>query len=939
MPRRSRLAGVLMLTVAVLVASLPRSAFAGRLDAIVARVTEKSRAQGTSAKERKAYKALKKTLRKPNPKGLLSQDAAKLLAVAAAVRAKLANDQTLAGLLETALDEASHELSGLPDTVAEEIDKLASPTDRQNVEKRALDGYAAWLEGRSQRGSAREAAKVFIKAAKIYEAALKLAQKRLKKQGEPLPTTMTPDPQRVYTFVGSGAPGFNGDGRPARRSSLYYVEEMAFAPDGRLVILDWNNHMVRRLKSDGTLERLCGSGVPGDSEGEPLATALNHPSSLTFGPDGRIFLAAWHNHKVKVYDETGSAPVVYTIAGGTQGNAGADGTPATDARYNLLPGILRIPNGDLLTIDAANQVIRRVALSTPLMAVNIAGVTVETGPISRFAGITGQSGVTGDGGDKLSAKLAFSKAQDAEPDGRMARDAEGSIYVVSGIAHVIRKIDANGIITTFAGDGTAGFSGDGGPANQAQLDRPSDVAVGSDGSVYISDANNHVIRKVANGIISTFAGLGKTSGAPAEGVTLADARFNRPGGLEFDANGNLLVADRYNNVIRVITSAAPGSLQVPITPYVLPLPARGAPPAKGASGTIDTYAGSGTLGFNGDNKALDTHLYWPQDMTVDPSTGPGSGEVYFLDWNNHRVRKVGNDGNIVTVIGSGELGDTVGPAESARMNHPTDLAFHPLDGALWVAAWHTDKILRLNGSDHTIAYMAGAGRGFHGDGGPASAAIMNLPSSVKFDAAGNWYVGDEGNRRVRFVDAATNVITTLAGTGQEDPLNDDGPAANAGLAFPVGQSAQPGGRVALSPDDRYLYVADSNHHRVRRIDLQSADKIITTIAGNGAAGLSGDGGPATSAQLNSPVDVDCDAAGNVYVADRDNHAIRKIDVATGTITSIAGVGTEGYAGDKGPASAAHLRTPSGVFVVRSGAQAGRIYIADTYNGVLRVIWE
>jgi sugar lactone lactonase YvrE len=182
-------------------------------------------------------------------------------------------------------------------------------------------------------------------------------------------------------------------------------------------------------------------------------------------------------------------------------------------------------------------------------------------------------------------------------------------------------------------------------------------------------------------------------------------------------------------------------------------------------------------------------------------------------------------------------------------------------------------------------------------------------------------------------------MSTLAGTGVANPLNDDGPALQAGLDFPVGQSAQPGGRVALSPDDRYLYVADTNHHRVRRIDLQSADKTITTIAGNGTEGYSGDGLAATSAQLSSPVDVDCDAAGNVYIADRDNHAIRRVDVATGVITTVAGTGVLGYSGDKGPAAAATLNFPSGIFIERTGDRAGRMYIADTYNSVVRVMWE
>lgn len=910
------------------------------LDTIIAHCQTQASDPATPASMRKRYTALDRILKKADPKNLLSRRIAKMEAIAKALKKKLAADQTMAAMLNDVLDTAAHDVETQPDGVSIELGELSSTTTRDKFEKKALAIYQAWVTERGARADQATKARHLRRLAKRYEALLGSAQKSVQKQGGPAPVTVEADANKVYTYVGTGAPGFNGDGREARRSSLYFVEEMAFAPDGTLVILDWNNHMLRRLKADGTLERICGSGVPGDSEGDPMQTALNHPSSVAFDADGRIFIAAWHNHKVKVYDPRGPTARVYTIAGTTQGNAGADGSLATDAKYNLLPGILRLPNGDLLTADAANQVIRKVALSTPSEAVNVAGVTVETGPISRFAGTTGQTGITGDGGDKLSAKLAFSKAQDAEPDGRMQRDAAGNIYVVNGVMHVIRKIAPDGVITTFAGNGTAGYSGDGGQATAAQLNRPSDIALGADGSVFISDSNNHVIRKVAtDGVITTFAGTGTTPGKPVDGESIATALFDRPAGLEIDAHGNLFVADRYNSVIRVITSAAPGGLKVPVAPYVLPLPERGVPPTKSTAGTIDTYAGSGTLGFNGDHKALDTNLYWPQDVTVDPSTGVGGGELYLLDWNNHRVRKVGSDGNLVTIAGSGELGDTTGPAESVRMNHPTDLAFNPQDGALWIAGWHTDKILRLDPSAHTISYQAGGPRNFAGDGGPPSAALLNIPSSVKFDAAGNWFVADEGNRRIRAVTLNNNQINTIAGTGNEDPLNDDGPAALASLAFPVGQSAQPGGRIALSPDDRYLYIADTNHHRVRRIDLQSVDKTITTVAGTGSAGFSGDGGDAKAAQLASPVDVDCDADGNLYIADRDNHAIRKVTVATGVITSLVGDGTEGFRGDGGPSTAARLRSPSGLFVVRSGAQAGRIYISDTYNGVIRVIWE
>ena len=718
------------------------------------------------------------------------------------------------------------------------------------------------------------------------------------------------------------------------------MEEIKFGPDGRLYILDWNNHMLRRMEADGTLSRVCGSGIPGDSEGDPLLTQLNHPSAVDFDASGRVYMAAWHNHKVKVYDPTGPSPTVYTVAGTIQGNSG-DGGAATAAKFNLLPGVLMPPaghpfgGGDLLATDAANQCVRVIKLaSAPATATNVAGVEVPTGTVERMWG-TGVQGHDGDDGPAANARLGFSKAQNAESDGRMTMDADGNVYLVSGVEHVIRKIATDGTITTVAGNGTPGYSGDGGQATSAQLDFPSDVAVASDGTLYVSDQLNNVVRRIApGGIISTFVGDGSgAAGYEGDGGTPDLVKLHRPTGLELDAAGNLWICDKGNSVIRVVAGAAPGGLQVPRTPYTLPVASLGKPPRKGPAGTIDTYAGTGNSSFSGDGRpARETDFYWPQDVTVQP----GTGLLYVVDWNNHRIRRVEDDGKVQTVVGVGELGDTYGPALQVRMNHPTDISFHPLNGDLYVATWHTDKVKRLLSSTNDLVAVnkPDGKRTFSGDGGLVSAAELNLPSSVKFDSAGDMFIGDAGNRRVRRVDAGTQFIATVVGTGAAGFSGDGGQGVDATLNLPVGQSAQPAGKVCVDPTDRYVYVADTDNHRVRRLDTQTG--IITTFAGNGTADYAGDGGQATDASLASPVDVDCDAAGNVYICDRDNHAVRKVDVGTGVITTVAGSGNSGYEGDGGAATAARLYLPSGIFVDRS---LGRLFVADTFNSVVRVVWE
>jgi sugar lactone lactonase YvrE len=960
---------------AVLAACLAASAWAhddNVLDLEALETYAAQRVVETQGGEKAVYRAWKQLSGKlgKSADGKLAKDLGKLASLSKAANVVLADDAQLRTLLDSAIEDADQKLAAEPDAVATLIGQIRKDSARDRVTKAVLAARDLHDEGRlagTQQDEKTEL-KLWKKSNAGFVKARKLANQAINGQGGPLPQFKTPAPKRVYTVVGRGEGGFNGDGREARRTLLYFVEECRIGPDGLLYILDWNNHMLRRRTADGRIERLCGSGTPGDSEGAPMTTNLNHPSSLVFDgvPGGKVFLAAWHNHKVKVYDPVGGqggTPTVYTIAGTIQGGgtdiASGDGGLATLGKFNLLPGVVRLPSGDLLVADAGNEVVRHIDLTPGTDAPNLVGTTVHTGTVTRFAGTRGTPGITGDDGDRLACTLNFSRAQNADPDGRMELSPDGNtLYVICGQGHCIRAINmTTGVITRFAGTGTGGYAGDDGQAKDAQLNRPSDIAVAADGTVYISDAGNNVIRKVApDGTITTFAGATDGSAGPAaDDIALADVKFAHPAGLELDADGNLYVCDRENSVIRVITSDTPGtSLVLPIVPFELPAASQGGPPAKGATGTIATYAGhapdaEGTnaalmeanafhLGFNGDGRlARDTDMYWPQDLAVDPAASPSL--VHIVDWNNHRIRRIEDDGTITTIVGSGRLGDQGGEGPDAKLNHPTDITFHPTTGELWIAAWHTDKILRLDGTTNAIVYMAGGRRAFTGDGLSATTAEMNLPSSVKFTANGDWYIGDEGNQRVRWVTHDTNIIDTLAGNGVEAFAGDDGPAKNASINLPVGQEAQPAGRICISPDEHWLYIADTDNNRVRRVDLTVPERTITTYAGNGTKDYTGDDGQATAAALSFPSDVDCDAAGNLYIADRDNHVIRRVDAVTKVITTFAGSGVAGFSGDGGAATGAMLNAPAGLFVMRAGPTAGRVYVADTYNGIVRVIWE
>lgn len=360
-------------------------------------------------------------------------------------------------------------------------------------------------------------------------------------------------------------------------------------------------------------------------------------------------------------------------------------------------------------------------------------------------------------------------------------------------------------------------------------------------------------------------------------------------------------------------------------------PAPGQPLPKGDAGTIDTYVGNGLRAYDEEGlPARETALYWPLDMAVDPR----DGLLLVCDSNNHRVRRLDADGRLRTVIGSGYLGASEGPALEADIHHPSEIVFEPGTGALVVAGWHSEVVHRLDRETGLVAFIAGDHYGYAGDGGPVEDAQFSYPVDVEFGADGSWYVSDQANRRIRRVDGATGIVTTLAGTGEPGDEGDGGPAAQARIALEAGENLDAGGKLALDPTGRILYLADTDNHRVRGIDLESGH--IFAVAGTGAPGYDGDGGPAADAQLSSPADVDCDAQGNVYIADRGNDAVRRVDVTTGAITTVAGSGESGYRGDGGPAAQARLDSPAGVFVDRA---RGRLYVADTGNSVIRVVWE
>ncbi|MEU7022642.1 RICIN domain-containing protein [Streptomyces sp. NPDC046203] len=331
---------------------------------------------------------------------------------------------------------------------------------------------------------------------------------------------------------------------------------------------------------------------------------------------------------------------------------------------------------------------------------------------------------------------------------------------------------------------------------------------------------------------------------------------------------------------------------------------------------INTVAGTGVAGFSGDNgPAVAAQLRNPYEVAVD-----ATGTLYVSEFNNHRIRRIAPDGKITTIAGTGTKGFSgdCGLALSAQLNVPRGVAVDGM-GTVYIADSENHQVRKVT-TDGRICTVAGTGtKGFGGDGGPATAAQLDGPYGVAVDGMGTVYIADHNNRRIRKV-TADGRISTIAGTGTAGSAGDGGPAVAAQLRTPRGVE------VGRAGD---LYIADEGSHRVRRI---TADGRIDTVAGTGTKGFGGDGGPATAAQLGGPFGVTVDSAGTLYVAEFNNHRIRRI-TPDGKIDTVVGTGTGDFGGDEGPATAAQLNKPIGIAVDRSGA----LYIADHANHRVRRI--
>ncbi|HSP89611.1 MAG TPA: hypothetical protein VLN08_01830, partial [Vicinamibacterales bacterium] len=337
--------------------------------------------------------------------------------------------------------------------------------------------------------------------------------------------------------------------------------------------------------------------------------------------------------------------------------------------------------------------------------------------------------------------------------------------------------------------------------------------------------------------------------------------------------------------------------------------------AGAQSGIISTVAGTGAYEASGDGgPATAAGIHPPYGLALD-----AEGNLYIAAYGAHRIRKISAaTGIITTVAGTGEVGASGdgGLATLAQLNAPVGVAIGP-DGDLYISEVEGARVRRVDGATGIITTVAGTGvKGYNGDGIAATAAQLHSPWGVAVDGSGHLYIADNASHRIRKVDAASGLISTYAGDGVYSYYGDGGLATAAAIRHPLGIGLDATGN---------LYVADYGNSRIRTVT--AATGIISTVAGNGSAGFAGDGGPATAASFSYPYDVQVDLAGNLYIADAQNYRIRYVSAATGLISTVAGSGVQGYSGDGALATAAALDTPIGIAV----GPADGFYISDYGN--------
>ncbi len=821
----------------------------------------------------------------------------------------------------------------------------------------------------------------------------------------------------ISTIAGNGYPGFNGDGGQATTAELNGPSAVAISNSGIVYIVDYTNNRIRKINSSGIISTLAGNGTSGYSGdgGQATAAELTFPSGVAVDASGNVYFSEQNNNVIRKVSIGG---IISTFAGNgyeagtTNGGYSGDGGIATNAELWSPTGVAIDGSGNVYIADNGNERTREV---------NINGIitTVAGGGSNPYFG-----------GDGVAATSIYLTPQ------CVAADAAGNLYITAtNNWGSIYKVNTNSVITFIAGSDDLGFSGDGGPSTDAEIFTPMGIAVESpSGNIYFYDSENAVIRELTpcglvegtatvNQNVSCNGGINGSATAPipvdgtspytyfwvngnsqttptANGLSAGtytvratdnhgcaatvSITISQPFSLTVstgvsnvsfngDNNGSAsamvsggtspysyLWSNANNQTTATASGLTQGTYSLNVTDnngctvttsaiITLALQAQTYYITTFAGDTIQNYGESGQEysipGYAGDGgQAISAELNGGGDFSGGVSLD-GSGNLYIADVGNYRVRLVNTGGIITTLAGNGyypTIGGTGysgdgGPATAAELNTAVGVAISNT-GIMYIADDDNNRIREINSSG-IISTLAGNGTsGYSGDGGQATAAELTFPSGVAVDASGNVYIADLDNNTVRKVNTY-GIISTVAGNGYEAPAyefiftggysGDGGPATAAELSAPS--------EVAIDGSGN-IYITDENNNVIRKVN---SNGIISTFAGNGYnagtdilyGGFSGDGGPASAAELFAPNGIALDGSGNVYISDMENNRIRMVN-SGGTISTIAGNGYYGggYSGDGGQAKAAELNFPVGLAVQSS---TGNVYFYDEFNNVVR----
>jgi hypothetical protein len=654
-----------------------------------------------------------------------------------------------------------------------------------------------------------------------------------------------------YTFTTlAGTPyaltGVDGQGEAAQ---FNFPSGTAVDSAGNVYVGDQNDDTIRKISPSGVVTTLAGlAGVPGTTDGTGSAARFNNPIGVAVDAAGNVFVADATNQTIRKVTASG---VVTTFAG-QAGVPGSQNGTGTAAQFSNPVGVAVDSSDNVYVVDQVGNAIRKIT---------------SAGVVTTFAG---DEGVTG------SIDGTGSVARFNSPY-LITIDGSGNLYVADEKNDEIREITQAGVVTTIAGAPKVQGHSDGTGAN-ASFNSPLGVAVDSSGNVYVTDANNDAIRKIApGGVVTTIAGKATVEGS-TDG-TGTSAEFGNPFGICADSSGNLYVGDAANNTVRKVT---PG-------------------------GGVTTFAGTpGAGNANGTGGAA--QFYGPSGIATD-----SSGNVYVADQDNDLIRKITPAGVVTTLAGgAGSSGSADGTGSAAQFYFPFGVAVDS-SGNVFVADSSNNTIRKITPGG-VVTTVAGTPLVVGISNGTGAAASFNAPVGIAVDGNDNLYVTEQENQDVRKITAA-GVVTTLAGTpGSTGSADGTGPAAKFDL--PAGIVVDGSGNV---------FVADGTNAEIRKITPAG---VVTTIAGSAQLTGSADGtGPA--ARFFFPVGLGIDSTGNLYVADTANDTVRKVTQA-GVVTTIAGT-PRVFGSTDGTGAAALFDNPEGVAV----DSLGNVFVSDYLTNTIR----